>query len=192
MPLSNNLILASGSPRRKQLLSEAGFDFEIRTVPIEETYPEDLAASQVAEFLAKEKNKAHRQIVENEIILTADTVVILNETILGKPKSQKEAIETLELLSGKIHMVTTGVCISDAQKIQSFSTTTKVKFRELTIEEIHHYVENYKPMDKAGSYAIQEWIGLIGIEWIEGSYYNVVGLPVSQVQACLLQHFSHD
>lgn len=192
MKLSNNLILASGSPRRKQLLSEAGFDFEVHTIPFEETYPVELSASQVAEFLAKEKNKVHRHVFEKEIILTADTIVILNDTILGKPESTKDAIETLKLLSGKIHLVTTGVCISDSRNTESFSITTKVKFKELTIDEIHYYVENYKPMDKAGSYAIQEWIGLVGIEWIEGSYYNVVGLPVSQVQTCLLHHFAHD
>jgi len=190
MKLSNKLILASGSPRRKQLLEDAGFDFEVKTIPFDESFPEDLPSEKVAEYLAKGKNKAHRQAFSDEIILTADTVVIFNDQILGKPVNAEEAISTIKLLSGKIHEVMTGVCISSPEKQIAFSCTTKVKFEELTETEIRYYVEKCKPMDKAGSYAIQEWIGLIGIEWIEGSYYNVVGLPMHQVYRILMKEFS--
>ncbi|MEM0940115.1 MAG: Maf family nucleotide pyrophosphatase [Bacteroidota bacterium] len=191
MRLSNRLILASGSPRRKQLLQDAGFDFEVKTVPFEEVFPEDMASEKVAEFLAIGKNEAHRKALENElIILTADTVVVFNDQILGKPKDEREAINTLNLLSGEIHDVITGVCISLLELQHSFSCKTQVKFKSLSDKEIKLYVENYKPMDKAGSYAIQEWIGLIGIEWINGSYYNVVGLPVHEVYQLLKDKFS--
>ena len=189
MKLSNKLILASGSPRRKQLLQDTGLDFEVKTVPFEEAFPKEMATEKVAEFLALGKNEAHRAALGDEIILTADTVVVFNGQILGKPKDDQEATKTLTLLSGKIHEVITGVCLSSASKQFSFSSTTKVCFCQLSDEEITHYVNHYKPMDKAGSYAIQEWIGLIGIEWIEGSYYNVVGLPVQEVYALLKKEF---
>lgn len=187
--LSNKLILASGSPRRKQLLTELGLSFEVKTIPFEETFPDDLEGNKVAEYLAVGKNEAHRKHFSKEIILTADTVVLFNDRILGKPVSDSEAIKTLQLLSGKIHEVITGVCISSPEQQLSFSCTTKVKFAELSDQEISSYVSHFQPMDKAGSYAIQEWIGLIGIEWIEGSYYNVVGLPVSEVYKALKKHF---
>jgi len=190
MKLSNKLLLASGSPRRRQLLEDAGFDFEVKTVPFDESFPEDLPSEKVAEHLAKGKNETHRQSFLDEIILTADTVVIFNDRILGKPEDAEEAISTIKLLSGKIHEVVTGVCISSPDKQVAFSCTTKVKFEELTEPEIRSYVEKYHPMDKAGSYAIQEWIGLIGIEWIEGSYYNVVGLPMHKVYRILVEEFS--
>lgn len=191
MTLSNKLILASGSPRRKQLLSEAGFKFEVKTVPFEEVFPEDMNAGEVAEFLAKGKNEAHRDVFKDEVILTADTVVILDNMILGKPSSEEEAISVISKLSGRTHQVITGVCISDSNKTISFSSTTEVKFRTLASNEIKHYVHSYKPMDKAGSYAIQEWIGLIGIESIKGSYFNVVGLPIDQVYQTMKEHFKN-
>lgn len=190
MKLSNKLILASGSPRRKQLLQDAGLDFEVKTVQFDEVFPEEIPTEKVAEYLAMGKNEVHRQAFGDEIILTADTVVIFSDTILGKPADDKEAIRTLKLLSGKVHEVVTGVCISSSEIQKSFSITTKVNFRDLSKEEIEFYVENFKPFDKAGSYAIQEWIGLVGIDWIEGSYYNVVGLPVNEVYMVLKEQFS--
>lgn len=190
MKLSNDLILASGSPRRKQLLDDIGLDFEVKTVKFEEVFPADLPAQKVAEYLAVGKNQANRLMSGSEIIIAADTIVIFNDQILGKPANEDEAIKTIQLLSGKVHEVITGVCISDATKQVAFSSTTKVKFRVLDEEEVKYYVSRFKPMDKAGSYAIQEWIGLIGIEWIEGSYYNVVGLPVDEVYRILKEEFS--
>lgn len=185
----NNLILASKSPRRKQLLEQAGFNFEVKTIDFDEVFPEDMDASKVAEYLAIEKNKAHRAAFSTEMIITSDTVVLFNDQILGKPKDADEAKRVLTLLSGKIHQVISGVCISNAEKMVSFSNLTEVKFRNLDIEEIAHYVTAYSPMDKAGSYGIQEWIGLIGVEWIKGSYYNVVGLPVDEVYKTLNDEF---
>lgn len=186
----NNIILASNSPRRKQLLNELGLDFKVRTIKgLEELYPETLNTEKVAEYLAIEKNKPYREKFKNEIIITADTVVIFSDKILGKPKDSKEAKKTLQLLSGKIHSVMSAVCISDENKTVSFSSTTEVKFHELTNEEIDHYVSNWPPTDKAGSYGIQEWIGLVGVEWIKGSYFNVMGLPVDKVYKTLIEEF---
>ncbi len=185
----NNLILASNSPRRKQLLIEAGFEFSVKTIPFDEVFPEEMDTGKVAEFLAVEKNHAHRSAFKNGTILTADTVVVFNNNILGKPKDSGEAIKVLQLLSGKIHQVITGVCISNEEKEMSFSNQTEVKFHQLTDEEINHYVSSFPPLDKAGSYGIQDWIGLIGVEWIKGSFYNVVGLPVDQVYKTLKEEF---
>ncbi|GAB4236947.1 MAG: Maf-like protein [Ekhidna sp.] len=189
MKHSPDFILASGSPRRKQLLSDAGFSFEVKTVAFEETFPEEMDVSEVAEFLARGKNQAHREVYNDEVILTADTVVIFNDHILGKPENEAEAIRTLGMLSGQSHQVVTGVCISSPHSKQMFSVETEVKFRMLQSSEIAHYVHAYKPFDKAGSYAIQEWIGLIGVEWIKGSFYNVVGLPVLEVSQTLQNDF---
>lgn len=190
MKLSNKLILASGSPRRKRLLEDAGLTFDVKTVPFDEDFPADMPSHKVAEYLAIGKNQANRQQLDKEIVITADTVVIFNDNILGKPRDDAEAIKTIQLLSGKVHEVVTGVCISDAKKNIAFSNSTKVKFSVLDKGEVEYYVKSFKPVDKAGSYAIQEWIGLIGIEWIEGSYYNVVGLPVDQVYRILKEEFS--
>lgn len=183
-----NLILASKSPRRKQLLEDAGFEFEVKTIDFEETFPDGMDAMKVAEYLAVEKNKAHRDVLEGSII-TADTVVIFNDRILGKPKDEAEAKNVLTLLSGKIHQVMSGVCVSSADKQISFSNLTEVKFRELEEEEILHYMKIAPPLDKAGSYGIQDWIGLVGVEWIKGSYYNVVGLPVDELYDLLKKEF---
>lgn len=185
----NNLILASNSPRRKQLLEAAGFEFEVRTIDFEENFPDVLMADKVAEYLAVEKNKAHREAFDEGLILTADTVVIFTDKILGKPKDENEARQVLKILSGKIHQVMSGVCISSEDKQISFSNLTEVKFRELDDEEIDHYIKIAPPLDKAGSYGIQDWIGLIGVEWIQGSFYNVVGLPVDQVYKVLKEEF---
>ncbi|SNS69304.1 septum formation protein [Ekhidna lutea] len=186
----NNLILASNSPRRKQLLEEIGLQFEVKTIPFEETFPEDLASDKVAEYLAIEKNKAHREAFgDDSTIITADTVVIFTDKILGKPKSKEEAKKILQILSGKIHQVMSGVCISKGEKQVSFSNLTEVMFRELTEGEIDYFIEAEPPLDKAGSYGIQDWIGKIGVEWIKGSFYNVVGLPVDQVYTVLKEDF---
>ena len=185
----NNLILASKSPRRKQLLKDAGFVFEVKTIAFEEIFPESMDTSKVAEYLAIEKNKAHRAAFQSGTIITSDTVVIFNDSILGKPKDKEEAKEVLKLLSGKIHVVMSGVCISNEVKQVSFSNLTEVKFNELSESEIDHYIEVAPPLDKAGSYGIQDWIGLIGVEWIKGSFYNVVGLPVDQVYQTLNEEF---
>ncbi len=189
MKLSSDLILGSHSPRRKQLLQEAGFDFIVRTIPFDEAFPASLDAVKVASYLAEGKNKSQRVAANDEIVLTADTVVIHNNEILGKPINSEEAERTIRRLSGQSHLVITGVCISNAHKTITFSSTTEVKFNTLTLDEISFYVNQYQPLDKAGSYAIQEWIGLIGIEWIKGSYYNVVGLPISHVYNVLMNEF---
>ncbi|NQZ77336.1 MAG: septum formation protein Maf [Ekhidna sp.] len=190
MKHSNKLILASNSPRRKQLLAEAGFDFAVHTIPgLEEVFPKEMESSEVAEFLAVQKNRPYRKLFSDEIVITADTVVVFEEKILGKPESTEEATQVIQQLSGNTHSVISGVCISDAEKEVSFSSTTEVKFRELSSAEINHYVTKWPPMDKAGSYGIQEWIGLVGVEWIKGSYFNVVGLPVHQVYLNLRDHF---
>lgn len=189
MKLSNKLILGSGSPRRKQLLEEAGFQFEVRTIDYDESFSASMKTSEVAEFLARNKNMEQRKTLTNEIVLTADTVVVHEGKILGKPVSNAEAISTISSLSGQVHQVVTGVCISDATKSISFSATTEVKFKELTSSEIEFYVHGFQPMDKAGSYAIQEWIGLVGVQWIKGSFYNVVGLPISEVYHTLKENF---
>ncbi|MEQ8906537.1 Maf family nucleotide pyrophosphatase [Ekhidna sp.] len=186
----NNLILASNSPRRKQLLKEVGLQFEVKTIPFDEVFPEGMASDKVAEYLAVEKNKAHREAFGDQgTIITADTVVIFTDKILGKPESKAEARKILKILSGKIHQVMSGVCISTGEKQVSFSNLTEVKFRELTDEEIDYYIEIEPPLDKAGSYGIQEWIGKIGVEWIKGSYFNVVGLPVDAVYKVLKEEF---
>ncbi|MBC6410649.1 MAG: septum formation protein Maf [Ekhidna sp.] len=189
MKLSNELILGSGSPRRKQLLQDAGFKFQVKTIPFDEVFPNELEPENVAEFLAIGKNREQRKNIADQIVLTADTVVIHKNKILGKPNSSKEAIQTIKSLSGDIHEVITGVCISTRQKLISFSSGTEVKLKKLSSEEIEFYVTNFQPMDKAGSYAIQEWIGLIGVEWIKGAYYNVVGLPIAEVYEILLKEF---
>jgi len=189
MKLSSKLILGSGSPRRKQLLQDAGFDFEVITIDYNEVFPDELNAHEVEEYLAKQKNALQRKHLSDEIVLTADTVVIHENKVLGKPENGEEALQTIKSLSNQVHDVVTGVCISNRQNSISFSSVTAVKFKELTQHEIEYYVAQFKPFDKAGSYAIQEWIGLIGVEWIRGSFYNVVGLPVSEVYTSLLREF---
>ncbi len=185
----DNLILASNSPRRKHLLSEAGFQFEVKTIPFEEIIPKNVALDEVAAYLAIQKNDAHRKVFQKETIITADTVVIFDNKIYGKPKTIENAKNTLHLLSGKIHHVITGVCISNLEKKISFSNLTEVKFRNLTKEEIDFYTKKSPPLDKAGSYGIQDWIGLIGVEWVKGSFYNVIGLPIDQVYKLLNEEF---
>jgi len=175
------LILASNSPRRQQLLREGGFEFTIQTSPVEEDFPEDMNVIDVPTFLARKKAKGLIQLSMKNIILSADTIVVQDELILGKPGSPEEAREMLTLLSGTLHRVYTGVCILYQNKCTTFHEETEVYFKELRSAEIDYYIKHYAPMDKAGAYGIQEWIGLIGITKIRGSYLNVVGLPVAQV-----------
>lgn len=179
------LILASGSPRRQQFFKDLNLDFEIRLKEVEETYPEHLKASEVTDFLARLKASAFH-LQKNEILVTSDTIVWLDEKVLGKPKNYEEAFVILQKLSGNIHQVITSVCLKSSKKTKVFNTTTKVTFSELTHEMIQFYLKNYKPFDKAGAYGIQEWIGLVGIEKIEGSYTNVVGLPTQEFYKELL------
>ena len=183
------LILASGSPRRRQLLSEAGFEFEVRLKETDEVWPEGLPAEDVPEFLASLKADAYmNELTDGELLITADTVVCLNGNVLGKPSDRDEAISMLKALSGCRHTVVTGVALTTNKCRKTFHSTTDVYFKELSEEEIVYYVDNYRPFDKAGAYGIQEWIGYIGICRIEGSFYNVMGLPVQQLYT-ELKHF---
>ncbi|MEE1271651.1 MAG: Maf family nucleotide pyrophosphatase [Bacteroidales bacterium] len=177
--LSTKIILASKSPRRKQLLEQMGFEVVVDSVDIEETFPPNLDVEDVAEYLAIKKSKNYKKdVAEKSILVTSDTVVVVDNIILGKPKNVQEAKEFLRLLSSRTHKVITGCCLkTHNNKIKYFSEQTVVKFKELTKEEIDFYVNKYKPFDKAGAYGIQEWIGAIGIENIQGDYYNVVGFP---------------
>mgnify|MGYP003303322909 CR=1 FL=1 len=177
------LILASQSPRRRQLLSDAGIEFILAPrFECKESFPATIPAGEVAEYLSHLKSKAYPEpLGEKDILLTADTVVIACGRILGKPTNREEAIEMIGMLSGCEHEVVTGVTLRSAERTNRFSVSTKVRFRTLTQEEIEYYVDTYKPFDKAGSYGIQEWIGYVGIEGIEGSFYNVMGLPVQRL-----------
>lgn len=185
------IILASKSPRRKELLEMLDVPFEIHTkAGIDETYPASLPAIEVAEYLSRLKGEAYStDIIDNELIITADTVVILDDTIYGKPKDEEDAVRMLMALRGKTHTVATGVTIATAEKLVSFSTFTGVTFSELTLEEASWYVEKYKPLDKAGAYGIQEWIGCAAVARIDGSFYNVMGLPVHQLYKHLKDEF---
>lgn len=189
MKHSNNLILGSQSPRRKELLEKAGFEFSVMSTDFDEIFSDELPLEEVAEYLAIGKNKACRDACKNEIVLTADTVVIGNSKILGKPKDREDAMKMLQSLSGKTHLVVSGVAISNATEHQSFSSLTEVKVKLLSTKEIAYYIDGYSPMDKAGAYGIQEWFGLTAIEWIKGSYFNVVGLPIHEVYEALTTSF---
>jgi septum formation protein len=177
------VILASQSPRRKKLLEDLGLKFETQPVDIDESYPSYLKAQDIALYLSQLKAKVFNfdKLCENCLIITADTIVWQDGQVLPKPKNDEEATRILNLLSGNIHEVITGVTFRTRQRIFSFYSSTKVYFKELSSEEIAYYIDNFKPFDKAGAYGIQEWIGYIGIEKIEGSYFNVVGLPVQKL-----------
>ena len=184
------LILASQSPRRRQLLSEAGLGFELAPrFECEECFPPEMPADEVAEYLSRLKSEAYPLPLDgDDILLTADTVVVLGDRVLGKPADAAEAVEMIADLSGKEHKVITGVTLRSDSRSVSFSSLSKVRFRSLSREEIEYYVEVYAPMDKAGAYGIQEWIGYVGIEGIEGSFFNVMGLPVQKLY-CELEKF---
>ena len=177
----HKIILASQSPRRKQLMEAAELEFEIIVADVDETNPPGMSGELVPEFLARKKASAIEEKVHDALIIAADTVVLLDHEILGKPTDEANAKEILGKLSGRKHEVVTGVCMRKGDKEICFSTITEVYFRELTSEQIAHFVAKYKPYDKAGAYAIQEWIGMIGIEKINGDYYNVMGLPIGEV-----------
>ncbi|PIQ47471.1 MAG: septum formation protein Maf [Cytophagales bacterium CG12_big_fil_rev_8_21_14_0_65_40_12] len=191
MNLAYRLILASKSPRRQKLLRSLEVDFEIRTKDVDEDFPEDLDPNLVSEFLAIKKSEAFDALAENELILTSDTTVICNGKILNKAADYNEAFGMIEMLSGKSHEVITGVCLRTSDQRITFSETTKVTFATLTTAEIDHYIKKYQPFDKAGAYGIQEWIGMIGIEKIEGDFYNVMGLPLHRLYRALLQFIQH-
>lgn len=176
------IILASQSPRRHQMLRELGVSFEIKTREVDEIYPEGLRPEEVPLYLAELKSKAFEKDMEsNQLVITADTIVCVDDWILGKPVDRTDAFNMLKALSGRSHQVISGVCLQSVEKKVSFSTITHVHFKVLSDEEINYYIENYKPFDKAGAYGIQEWIGFIGIDGIEGSYFNVVGLPIQRL-----------
>lgn len=187
-----NLILASASPRRRELLAQSGIRFTLaEKFECDESYPASLPCNEVAQYIATLKSKAYpKPLAEKDILLTADTVVIAENRILGKPTDRAEAIEMLTLLSGREHRVITGVCIKKATHTRCFSVESKVSFRNLSNEEIEYYIDNYKPFDKAGAYGIQEWIGYVAIEGIEGSFFNVMGLPVQRLYVELEQFLS--
>ena len=185
----NKIILASQSPRRKQLMELAELEFDILIADVDETNPPGMPGEEVPGFLAKKKADAVTHLVNDAIVIAADTVVLLDHHILGKPTDAANAKTILQQLSGRMHKVVTGVCIRKGSKEISFSVTTEVYFRTLTDGQIEHYITNYKPYDKAGAYAIQEWIGVTGIEKINGDYYNVMGLPIGDVIRVLQQEF---
>jgi septum formation protein len=177
-----NLVLASQSPRRSELLKALDIDFSIRVIETDESFPASLPSAEVAEYIANKKAEAHlKSISNNELIITADTVVVHNEVIYGKPKTKDEAIETLQILSDDIHLVYTGVCMMTHNNIKSFTCKSEVKFSTISNSEAHFYYDKYRPDDKAGSYGIQDWMGMAKVEWIKGSYNNIVGLPTAQL-----------
>ena len=188
MSILNNLkryrlILASNSPRRQELLGGLGLEFEVKTkADIDESYPEDLVVEEVAKYVTSKKAKAYLdELNSGELLITADTIVVVEDKVLGKPKSREEALEMLTLLSGKKHRVITAVCLLSKEKKVLFDVTTMVEFANLTLDEMEYYLDVYKPYDKAGAYGVQEWIGYIGVVGMQGSFYNVMGLPVQSL-----------
>ena len=177
------VVLASNSPRRKELLSGLGIDYEVKTIlDIDESFPEGLTEVETATYIARAKADVYRNIMQpDELIITADTIVWLDGEVMGKPLDGEDARRMLRALSGKTHQVITGVCLTTIDSQKAFATVTDVTFCHLSEEEIDYYVERYRPMDKAGSYGIQEWIGFVGVESISGSYFNVMGLPIQRL-----------
>jgi septum formation protein len=184
------LILASNSPRRRELLGGLGYPYEVRVIEdIDESYPETLSGSEVASYISRAKSEAYRPtMADDEVVITADTIVCLDDKVLGKPADEAEAMAMLRNLSGRVHQVYTGVTIMSLERESSFVSRTDVTFASLTEEEILHYVTHFRPMDKAGAYGIQEWIGYVGVERIEGSYFNVMGLPVQRLYSELKKY----
>ena len=187
--LKYKIILASNSPRRQELFAGLDIDYEIKTIiDIEESYPDTLKKQEIPVFIAKQKAKAYNNCLEeNTLLITADTIVWLEGNVYGKPHNEQEAKEMLRIFSGKTHEVITGVCLTGLNKQQTFHVISKVKFVELKEEEIDYYVKKYKPFDKAGAYGVQEWIGYIGVEKLDGCFYNVMGLPVSALYRYLTE-----
>lgn len=189
-----NIVLASNSPRRRELLAGLGIEFEVRVLPdIDESYPADLPVMQIAEYIAHEKASAYLLTMkDNDLVITADTVVIIGNEVLGKPKDEEDAKRMLRLISGKTHQVVTGVCLTTTKLQRHFSVSTDVTFKDLPENEINYYITKYKPFDKAGAYGIQEWIGYVGVTSLNGSYFNVMGLPVQKLWEELKKYFIHD
>lgn len=187
MQSSHQLLLASGSPRRRQLLAEAGFSFSVKMKAVPEDFPANMPVAEVPAMLARRKAEVLRSELTTEIVLAADTVVIIEGNILNKPADEAEAVAMLSRLSGRMHQVITGVCLLSREKTVTFSDLTEVYFKSLSPEEITYYVRQYQPYDKAGAYGAQEWIGMIGVEKMVGSYFNVMGLPVHRVYEALKQ-----
>lgn len=183
------VILASNSPRRKELLAGLGVDYEVRTLPdVDESYPDTLQGVDIPLYIAKEKADAYVAMMQpGELMITADTIVWLDGKVLGKPRDREDALQMLRTMSGRPHEVFTGVCITTTDWQRSFTAQTEVRFTTLSEEEIAYYVDNFQPMDKAGAYGVQEWIGFIGVENISGSYYNIMGLPVQKLYRELLK-----
>ena len=180
-----HIVLASNSPRRRELLAGLGIGFDVRVLPgIDESYPDDLPTGLIAQHIARAKAQAYRRsMAAHELIITADTVVIVDGEVLGKPHNADDARRMLRTISGRTHQVVTGVCLTTQERQRSFAVTTDVTFKKLSEEEIGYYVDTYRPFDKAGAYGIQEWIGYIGVTGLQGSYFNVMGLPVQRIYA---------
>lgn len=183
------VILASGSPRRRELMAGLGVNYEVWILPdVDESYPDTLQGEEIPLYIAKEKADAYIPMMQpNELIITADTIVWLDGKVLGKPRDREDALQMLRTMSGRTHEVFTGVCITTTDWQRSFTAQTEVRFATLSEDEIIYYVDNFKPMDKAGAYGVQEWIGFIGVENISGSYYNIMGLPVQKLYRELLK-----
>ena len=183
-----HIVLASNSPRRRELLSGLGIDFEVRVLAdIDESFPETLPLCEIAGYISAVKAEAYRRSMsDNDLIITADTVVICDDEVMGKPADEADACRMLRKLSGRKHQVTTGVCLTTCKVQRRFSVTTEVSFKTLSEDEIQYYVRTFRPMDKAGAYGIQEWIGYVGCTGLEGSYFNVMGLPVQRIYQELL------
>lgn len=183
-----NLILASKSPRRQYLMKELGLDFDVHTKEVDESFPENLKAQEIPLYLCQKKADAFdEELTDNNIVITADTIVWIDNQVLNKPENFEDAVRMLKLLSGKKHEVYTGVCLKSKHKTKTFYALTNVYFKELSHEEIEYYINNFNPYDKAGAYGAQEWIGYIAVEKIEGSYFNVMGLPVRELYEELLK-----
>mgnify|MGYP002856750194 FL=1 len=182
-----HIILASNSPRRKELLAGLGLEFDVRVLQgIDESYPSTLPIRDIAEYISQKKAAAYReQLTDDELVITADTIVVLGDEVMGKPADDRDASNMLGKLSGKTHQVITGVTLTTKERQQSFSVLTDVMFKQLSDEEIDYYITHYHPMDKAGAYGIQEWIGYIGVTGLKGSYFNVMGLPVQRIYEVL-------
>ena len=183
------VILASGSPRRRELMAGLGVNYEVRILPdVDESYPDTLQGEEIPLYIAKEKADAYIPMMQpDELIITADTIVWLDGEVLGKPRDREDALQMLRTMSGSTHELFTGVCMTTTDWQRSFTAQTEVRFATLSEDEIIYYVDNFKPMDKAGAYGVQEWIGFIGVENISGSYYNIMGLPVQKLYRELLK-----
>jgi septum formation protein len=181
--MDKKIILASNSPRRRELLKGLDIDFDVKVLPdINESYPEGLPVEETAQYIAKEKAAAYVSLMKaDELVITADTIVVVGNEILGKPHDVEDARRMLRLVSGRTHQVITGVCLTTTSRVKAFSVKTDVTFKKLSESEIDYYIEHYKPFDKAGAYGIQEWIGYIGVTNLSGSYFNVMGLPVQRI-----------